>query len=407
MEAAACEKLISIVLSISLCIPFCGCAKQKAEEAVKTMTPKKGQVNIKLLGETKVIMENPDSKHNYFGWPTVAAMPDGKIFVGASGFRLGHVCPFGKGVIAVSEDQGETYTSPMVVIDSVLDDRDVGLTPFGENGLIVTSFSNDPDWQFTLMKPQNEPYERAYIDSIPGFEKMKNIGSKFVISYDGGVTYSQIYRSPITSPHGPTVCSDGKILWVGNHMTDTLTLKQWPLPENSGNNTLFAYALNPENGDMTYVGKIDPAQELAESASWCEPHMVEAPDGTLICQIRLDTSGGSKIYQCESSDGGKTWTEPHYITDGCPPHLLVHSSGAIIGVYGYRHMPTGIRAMISWDNGKTWRVDQDIYVNGITTDLGYASTCELADGSMLTTWYAAPSDSAPTCIMQQKWTLCN
>ena len=60
----------------------------------------------------------------------------------ASGFRLRHLCPFGKAVIAYSEDAGETYTQPAPVIDTVLDDRDSGIVPFGEKQVIVTSFNN-------------------------------------------------------------------------------------------------------------------------------------------------------------------------------------------------------------------------------------------------------------------------
>ena len=48
-------------------------------------------MQVQILEEAKTIMSNPDSKHNYFGWPTVAKLQDGTIAVGASGFRLEHV----------------------------------------------------------------------------------------------------------------------------------------------------------------------------------------------------------------------------------------------------------------------------------------------------------------------------
>ena len=77
----------------------------------------------------------------YFGWPTVTRLPDGTLAMAASGFRLEHVCPFGKGVIAYSKDEGESWTHPAVVIDTPLDDRDCGLTCFGEGKVILTSFN--------------------------------------------------------------------------------------------------------------------------------------------------------------------------------------------------------------------------------------------------------------------------
>ena len=61
--------------------------------------------------------------------------------------RLEHVCPFGKAVISYSFDGGETYTLPAPVIDTTLDDRDAGICPFGESGVIFTSFNNSAEMQ--------------------------------------------------------------------------------------------------------------------------------------------------------------------------------------------------------------------------------------------------------------------
>ena len=99
-------------------------------------------MKIIQIGDPKIVMDNPNSHHNYFGWPTVARLQNGKIAVAASGFRLRHVCPFGKAVMSVSEDEGAHYTAPAPIIDTVLDDRDTGLCPFGESGLVLTSFNN-------------------------------------------------------------------------------------------------------------------------------------------------------------------------------------------------------------------------------------------------------------------------
>lgn len=56
-------------------------------------------MKIQTVGAPKVIISNRDSQHNYFAWPTIAKLQNGKIAVVASGFRLKHVCPFGKAVI--------------------------------------------------------------------------------------------------------------------------------------------------------------------------------------------------------------------------------------------------------------------------------------------------------------------
>ncbi len=74
-------------------------------------------------------------------------LQNGLIAVAASGFRVGHICPFGKCVISFSSDEGESFSLPAPVIDTVLDDRDGGLCTFSDSGLIVASFNNSTSQQ--------------------------------------------------------------------------------------------------------------------------------------------------------------------------------------------------------------------------------------------------------------------
>lgn len=99
---------------------------------------------MKILNssEKRVVCANPDSAFRYFAWPTVAYLPDGTLAMTASGFRLAHICPFGKAVICYSKDEGATWTRPAPVIDTPLDDRDAGITAFGNGRVILTSFNN-------------------------------------------------------------------------------------------------------------------------------------------------------------------------------------------------------------------------------------------------------------------------
>ena len=43
-------------------------------------------MNIRLIGKVKTIMSNPDGAHQYFGWPTITRLRNGRIAVGASGY---------------------------------------------------------------------------------------------------------------------------------------------------------------------------------------------------------------------------------------------------------------------------------------------------------------------------------
>lgn len=66
------------------------------------------------------VIRGKDSVFNYFAWPTAVKTTDGRIIVGASGFRKRHVDPYGKAVIAESTDGGRTYSEPRAVIDTRL-----------------------------------------------------------------------------------------------------------------------------------------------------------------------------------------------------------------------------------------------------------------------------------------------
>ena len=46
----------------------------------------------------------------YFGWPTVAKLPDGTLAAAASGFRSSHICPFGRTVLWTSADEGRSWS---------------------------------------------------------------------------------------------------------------------------------------------------------------------------------------------------------------------------------------------------------------------------------------------------------
>ncbi len=345
-------------------------------------------MNIKLIGKPKTIMSNPDSHHGYFAWPTVALLQDGKIAVGASGFRLEHICPFGKTVISYSFDGGETYTLPAPVIDTPLDDRDAGLCTFGEKGVIITSFNNSADMQRHYNK-ENE-YVQKYIDTITKEDEEKYLGSNFRISHDCGITFGEIFSSPVTSPHGPIQLRDGTVLWAGNNFRNY-------------RDGIEIVSVNTETGETEFVGKITIDDDRIEL---CEPYMIELPDGKLICHIRGENDEMLTVFQSVSYDKGKTWSAPEMLldeTDGAPPHLIQLSSGILLSTYGRRKQPYGIMAMISLDGGKSWKKNIRIYENTASGDIGYPSTIEFDDGTLITVFYATVSEDKPCKIMQQKW----
>ncbi len=110
--------------------------------------------------------------------------------------------------------------------------------------------------------------------------------------------------------------------------------------------------------------------------------------------------------QCESSDGGKTWTAPEPIgVWGLPSHLLRLKDDTLLMTYGHRREPFGVQARVSRDHGRTWSDAMMISTDGTNQDLGYPSTAELPDGALLTVWYEQRPDSPHAVLRQARWTL--
>jgi hypothetical protein len=63
--------------------------------------------------------------------------------------------------------------------------------------------------------------------------------------------------------------------------------------------------------------------------------------------------------------------------------------------YGHRRPPYGNQARVSEDQGGSWSDAITISGDGISSDLGYPSTVELTDGSLLTVWYEVMDHPLP------------
>jgi hypothetical protein len=73
--------------------------------------------------------------------------------------------------------------------------------------------------------------------------------------------------------------------------------------------------------------------------------------------------------------------------------------------YGHRRKPFGNQARLSTDNGKTWGEPILLSGDGKGGDLGYPSTVELEDGTLLTVWYESMTEPKLAVLRQAKWRL--
>ncbi len=363
-----------------------------------------------------VVADYADEFFGYFGWPTVARMDDGTLIVSSSGLRNYHVCPFGRTVICISYDDGRTWTSPRVINDTPLDDRDSGIISLGNRKLLVTWFSVDvrgahpSEYEKALTAQEAERWRHGR-NNMTDEAKRRFGGSWVRTSDDGGITWDAPIRVPVSSPHGPNRLANGELVYLGK----TIASDEVGQVMNTGSIGLIRSS--DDGRTWTALGSV-PLPEGLDLECFHEPHVVELSDGRLLGLIRCDPNhhdyggrqpGQTDFQMCQtlSNDGGKTWSRAELMDfHGSPPHLFRHSGGKLIATYGYRERPYGIRAMISQDDGQSWQYDYILRDDGPHPDLGYPSSVELGDGSILTVYYQRPRSVEDKCaLLRSRWRL--
>lgn len=357
--------------------------------------------------DTKVISQQPEY---YCGWPTVARRKNGEIWVTWSGGRMSHVCPFGQVRSMKSNDDGETWTWPRILLDGAIDDRDSGVLETAKGTLIATTFTSlayapylekgkifgsltKDGWSTEEMEAEMLQRWQAVHNRLTDEEREAELGEWLIRSEDGGRTWSQRIPTIVNSPHGPIQLSDGRLLYAGKQLwTDE---KKIGVCESLDDGRTWNWLADIPSRDGDKVVK-----------GYHELHAVEADDGTILAHIRNhnDPNRGWTL-QTKSTDGGKTWSVPEPICYGLPSHLLKLRDGRLLMSYGHRRKPFGNQARLSKDNGKTWGAALTISDDGNGGDLGYPSTVELGDGSLLTVWYEKMKDSPLAVLRQARWRL--
>jgi len=347
--------------------------------------------------ETKVISLD---RRFYSGWPTVCRRASGQLIVTCSGGREAHVCPFGRVEMITSDDDGQTWTWPRTLLDGPVDDRDSGCLETAKGTLLVTTFTSlayepglaagnkDGKWESAKLARWNGVHNR-----LSAVARKKELGVWMIRSTDGGLNWSPKYDCLVSSPHGPIQLADGRLLYAGKDL--------WRPGERVG------VAESTDDG-QTWKWLADIAPRPGDDPTeYHELHAVETNNGRIVVQIRNHNKLNEReTLQCESKDGGKTWTEPTSIgVWGLPSHLLKLKDGRILMSYGHRRKPFGNQARISTDQCRIWSELITLSSDGSGGDLGYPSTVELADGTLLTVWYETLQDSPLAVLRQAKWKL--
>ena len=90
---------------------------------------------------------------------------------------------------------------------------------------------------------------------------------------------------------------------------------------------------------------------------------------------------------------------------GQPSHLARLADDRLLMTCGYRREPFGNRARLSEDHGRTWGEPITISDDGTNTDLGYPSSVQLDDGSLVTVWYEKLAERPNAVLRMAHWSI--
>lgn len=258
-----------------------------------------------------------------------------------------------------SMDNGVTWSAAEVVVDSPIDDRDPSIVCLPNGELLVTYMSYDPDRR-------------------PGTHQVFTVRSS-----DDGHTWSEASRVPtpftaneaVSNP--AVLLSDGRLLLpcYGNMLGNT------------GPRYMVAVLESRDLGKTwTTLSTVSSLKEELD-----EPTIAELPDGRLVMVTR------PTMLRFESTDGGKSWSEPQPMpTSGDAPYLLLTSKRLLL--CGFRYRPDAATCVItSRDLGRTW--SERLVLDPVMG--AYPSMVELPDGRIVVVYYTEGSGSDIRCM--QLW----
>lgn len=307
----------------------------------------------------------------YAAFPDICRLKNGDLYcVFYSGYA--HIAvpnkewPKGGRVMAIrSGDQGNTWSEPVLIMDTDGDDRDPSVACLQDGTLFLNWFTLSPDWFPVRLDPKKVGKDQ--------------VATLFACSKDNGKTWSKPKRLTTDSKYWFACSSPVRELPEGSLVLG-LNYAEYP-PGIAFGATIKSFDGGNTWKDLALIEK--PGLYLDG-----ETDVIPLKDGRLFAALR---SSQSPMHFATSTDWGKTWSPVHPIgfAGHCP---YLHRTVDGIVVLGYRkvrvtgkgHQAAGTALRYSVDECKTW--SDEIAVDTVAVG-AYPSMVSLRDGSVLIVYY--------------------
>ena len=306
-------------------------------------------------------------------WPQMRIDSNGRIFL--TGFSSPcHGMTEGDVDCWISSDGGKIFNhSGALVVHEPTTNRMNHVSGFTHSGdfiSIVSGYTNRP-----TIKYEYEYYKKEY------FYKSELVFPMAARSSDGGITYmvkplDYVFENESIIPYGEIIKLKNSSLAASIYVLGTNKCEEF------ASCSRRAGILISRNDGETWTEFYEIDEGINETS------ILLLDDNAMLASTRAATNQRMKLYRSE--DEGKTWTytQDSSLLHQIPSSLIKLNDGRILMCYGVRNNQKSIMYRISEDNGENWTEPNILLVLEETGDMGYPSSVQLEDGTIITAYYA-------------------